>query len=106
MPEFLERRPQSEGGGLGGADGFFVEIKAAAGRLLGRGDRGGEVVDGREAFLQLEPDAVKLGNNQSITPAEAKALDAIQTQGYQVKFQLLPDVSIGYWNDFKGKFNL
>lgn len=52
------------------------------------------------------PDAVKLGNNQSITPAEAKALDAIQTQGYQVKFQLLPDVSIGYWNDFKGKFNL
>ncbi|KAA8325349.1 MULTISPECIES: PTS system mannose/fructose/N-acetylgalactosamine-transporter subunit IIB [Leuconostoc] len=52
------------------------------------------------------PGAVKLGNNQSITPDEAQAFEAIQAQGYQVKFQLLPDVSIGYWNDFKGKFNL
>ncbi|MBF0844897.1 PTS mannose/fructose/sorbose transporter subunit IIB, partial [Streptococcus danieliae] len=24
--------------------------------------------------------------------------------GYKVKFQLLPDVSIGYWDDFKEKF--
>ncbi|MGT2910507.1 PTS system mannose/fructose/N-acetylgalactosamine-transporter subunit IIB [Streptococcus cameli] len=50
------------------------------------------------------PGAVKLGNNQSITPEEAAALEAIQAAGYKVKFQLLPDVSIGYWDDFKGKF--
>ncbi|MBZ6001188.1 MAG: PTS sugar transporter subunit IIB [Leuconostoc gelidum] len=52
------------------------------------------------------PHAIKLGNNQSIIPEEAVAFEAIQAQGYQVKFQLLPDVSIGYWNDFKGKFSL
>lgn len=50
------------------------------------------------------PGAVKLGNNQSITPEEAAALEAIQAAGYKVKFQLLPDVSIGYWDDFKSKF--
>ena len=52
------------------------------------------------------PEAIKLGNNQSITPEEAQAFEAIQAEGYQVKLQLLPDVSIGYWNDFKSKFNL
>lgn len=52
------------------------------------------------------PEAIKLGNNQSITPEEAQAFEAIQAKGYQVKLQLLPDVSIGYWNDFKSKFNL
>ena len=50
------------------------------------------------------PGAVKLGNNQSITQAEAVALEAIQQAGYKVKFQLLPDVSIGYWDDFKERF--
>lgn len=50
------------------------------------------------------PGAVKLGNNQSITPEEAEAIEAIQAAGYKVKFQLLPDVSIGYWDDFKSKF--
>lgn len=50
------------------------------------------------------PGAVKLGNNQSITQEEAEAFQAIQAAGYKVKFQLLPDVSIGYWDDFKGKF--
>ncbi|MDO4635680.1 MAG: PTS sugar transporter subunit IIB [Streptococcus sp.] len=50
------------------------------------------------------PGAVKLGNNQSITQEEAEALEAIQKAGYKVKFQLLPDVSIGYWDDFKSKF--
>ncbi|CCF23981.1 PTS system mannose/fructose/N-acetylgalactosamine-transporter subunit IIB [Leuconostoc citreum] len=52
------------------------------------------------------PEAIKLGNNQSITPEEAQAFEAIQAKGYQAKLQLLPDVSIGYWNDFKSKFNL
>lgn len=50
------------------------------------------------------PGAVKLGNNQSITQEEAEAFQAIQAAGYKVKFQLLPDVSIGYWDDFKEKF--
>ena len=50
------------------------------------------------------PGAVKLGNNQSITQEEAEAFQAIQAAGYKVKFQLLPDVSIGYWDDFKSKF--
>lgn len=50
--------------------------------------------------------AVKLGNNQSITQEEAEALDAINKKGYGVKFALLPDVSIGTWDDFKGRFNV
>lgn len=54
--------------------------------------------------LNDRPDAIKLGNNQSITQQEADALQAIETAGYKVKFQLLPDVSIGYWSQFKGKF--
>lgn len=50
------------------------------------------------------PGAIKLGNNQSIIQEEAEAFEAIQAAGYKVKFQLLPDVSIGYWDDFKEKF--
>ncbi|WEV44601.1 PTS sugar transporter subunit IIB [Streptococcaceae bacterium ESL0687] len=50
------------------------------------------------------PGAIKLGNNQSITQEEAAAFEAIEGAGYRVKFQLLPDVSIGYWSDFKSKF--
>lgn len=50
------------------------------------------------------PGAVKLGNNQSITQEEADAIEAIEKAGYRVKFQLLPDVSVGYWSDFKSKF--
>lgn len=49
-------------------------------------------------------DAVKLGNNQSITQEEADALEAINKKGYNVKFALLPDVSIGKWEDFKSRF--
>ena len=36
--------------------------------------------------------------------AKSNAFEAIQKAGYKVKFQLLPDVSIGYWDDFKSKF--
>ena len=50
------------------------------------------------------PGAVKLGNNQSITQEEADALEAISQAGYAVKFSLIPDISIGTWNDFKSKF--
>ena len=50
------------------------------------------------------PGAIKLGNNQSITPEEAAAIEEIEKAGYRVKFQLLPDVSIGYWSDFRSKF--
>ncbi|MBO6046660.1 MAG: PTS sugar transporter subunit IIB [Erysipelotrichaceae bacterium] len=50
------------------------------------------------------PGAVKLGNNQSITQEEAEAFQAIAKAGYTIKFSLVPDVSIGTWDDFKGKF--
>jgi len=50
------------------------------------------------------PDAVKLGNNQSVTQVEADALEAIAQAGYEVEFRLLPDVSIGNWNKFKKQF--
>lgn len=50
------------------------------------------------------PGATKLGNNQSITQEEAEAFEAIAKAGYKIKFSLVPDVSIGYWDDFKGKF--
>lgn len=48
--------------------------------------------------------ATKLGNNQSITQEEADALEKIEKAGYTVKFSLLPDVSIGTWDNFKSKF--
>ena len=48
--------------------------------------------------------AVKLGNNQSITQAEADAFERMAKAGYKIRFSLLPDVSIGTWDDFKGKF--
>ena len=48
--------------------------------------------------------AVKLGNNQSITQEEADAFEKIAQAGYKIKFALLPDVSIGTWDDFKSKF--
>lgn len=50
------------------------------------------------------PDSVKLGNNQSITQAEADALQAIANAGYEVEFRLIPDESIGSWDKFKGQF--
>ncbi len=50
------------------------------------------------------PGAVKLGNNQSITQEEADAFEALSKAGYTVKFSLVPDVSIGTWDDFKNKF--
>lgn len=46
----------------------------------------------------------KLGNNQSITQAEAEAFEAIYQAGYKIKFALLPDVSIGTWENFRSKF--
>lgn len=49
-------------------------------------------------------DATKLGNNQSITQAEADALEAITKAGYDVEFRLIPDESIGNWDKFKGQF--
>ncbi len=48
--------------------------------------------------------ATKLGNNQSITQEEADAFEKMAQAGYTIKFALLPDVSIGTWDDFKSKF--
>ena len=50
------------------------------------------------------PGAIKLGNNQSFTPEEGEAFEAISKAGYTVKFQLLPDVEIGTWDKYKNKF--
>lgn len=50
------------------------------------------------------PNAVKLGNNQSITQEEADAFQAIAQAGYEVEFRLLPDVAIGSWDKFKSQF--
>ena len=46
-------------------------------------------------------DAVKLGNNQSITQEEAQALEDISKAGYQVNFPYLPDVSIAAGTNIK-----
>ena len=52
------------------------------------------------------PGAVKLGNNQSITPEEAQALEDISKKGYDVVFALLKDNSIGPWSKFRDQFDL
>lgn len=49
-------------------------------------------------------DAIKLGNNQSITQAEADALESISNKGYDVEFRLIPNESIGNWDKFKNQF--
>lgn len=50
------------------------------------------------------PNAVKLGNNQSITQEEADALEAMAKAGYDVEFRLIPDDGIGNWSKFKNQF--
>ena len=50
------------------------------------------------------PGAVKLGNNQSITQEEARAIEDIAKAGYTVDFRLLPDKGIGTWDKFRGQF--
>lgn len=52
------------------------------------------------------PGAVKLGNNQSITPEEAQALEDITKKGYDVVFALLKDNSIGPWSKFRDQYDL
>lgn len=50
--------------------------------------------------------AVKLGNNQSITPEEAQAFEDITKAGYTVEFALVKETSIGEWPKFRDKFDL
>lgn len=52
------------------------------------------------------PGAVKLGNNQSITPEEAQAIEDITKAGYNVEFALLKDNAIGNWSKFRSRFDL
>lgn len=40
----------------------------------------------------------------NFTQEEAQALEDISKAGYSIEFSLLPDVSIGNWDKFKGKF--
>ena len=48
--------------------------------------------------------AIKLGNNQSITPEEAAALESIMAAGYNIEFALIKEAAIGNWSKFRGKF--
>ena len=50
------------------------------------------------------PGAIKLGQNQSVTPEEAEAFQAIQAEGYEVYFALVAESAIGNWDKFKSKF--
>ncbi|NLW29678.1 MAG: PTS sugar transporter subunit IIB [Erysipelothrix sp.] len=50
------------------------------------------------------PGAVKLGNNQSITQAEADALERIHQKGYDIEFALIAESSIGKWPKFRSQF--
>ncbi len=50
------------------------------------------------------PGSVKLGNNQSIVPEEAEALERIMQAGYEVEFALLKEEAIGNWKKFRGQF--
>ena len=50
------------------------------------------------------PGAVKLGNNQSIIPEEAEALEKIYKKGYKVTFALVRETAIGEWPKFRGQF--
>lgn len=48
--------------------------------------------------------AIKLGNNQSVTPAEAADFEAMVDAGYDVEFALVKEAAIGNWKKFRGKF--
>ncbi len=48
--------------------------------------------------------AIKLGNNQSVTPQEAAALESIMAAGYNIEFALIKEAAIGNWRKFRGKF--
>lgn len=48
--------------------------------------------------------AIKLGNNQSVTPEEAAALESIMAEGYNIEFALIKEAAIGNWSKFRGKF--
>ena len=50
------------------------------------------------------PGAVKLGNNQSILPEEAEALEKIYKKGYTITFALVRETAIGEWPKFRGQF--
>ena len=59
-----------------------------------------------EEAISIETVNELINAQRTITQEEAEALEEIQKAGYKVKFQLLPDVSIGYFDDFKSKFGL
>lgn len=50
------------------------------------------------------PGSVKLGNNQSITQAEAEALEKLMQNGYDIEFALVKEESIGNWTKFRSQF--
>lgn len=50
------------------------------------------------------PGSVKLGQNQSIIPEEAEALEAISQKGYDIEFALVPESNGGSWKSHRSKF--
>ena len=57
-----------------------------------------KVINAREDMIKQQFDDAKKSQE------EADAFERISKAGYKIKFALLPDVSIGTWDDFKGKF--
>ena len=49
------------------------------------------------SVLQMPPGCCEIGEQPIHHPGRSRSHRAIQAAGYKVKFQLLPDVSIGYW---------
>ena len=94
---------------------MFLDVKKAlmdigvngitAYQVVGCGIQRGmsEYVRGQKVDVQVLP-KIKFEIVVSSEEWEAKTIEAIEKAGYKVKFQLLPDVSIGYWSDFKSKF--
>ena len=50
------------------------------------------------------PGAIKLGNNQSVTPEEAAAFEKLMAAGYDIEFALIKEAAIGNWKKFRGQF--
>ena len=62
----------------------------------------------KKSLLALQMIVLELwiGNNQSITQGRRTHKPYSSSEVEQGEIQLLPDVSIGYWDDFKSKFVL
>ena len=51
----------------------------------------------------VKPEAIN-AEDLKAEALKAEALEAIYQKGYTVKFSLIPAITIGTWEDFRGKF--